>query len=69
MVDRQSVVAQTQAFVREHLTGESSGHDWWHVHRVWRTAIAIGGEEAADRFVVPLGFYMYPLSIASRAVE
>jgi uncharacterized protein len=64
LVDRDSVVAKTQAHVREHLTGEASGHDWWHVHRVWRTAVEIGSEEGADLFVVQLAALLHDIADA-----
>src|SRR5215211_1269218 len=64
LVDRDSVVAKTQAHVREHLTGESSGHDWWHVHRVWRTAVDIGSEEGVDLFVVQLAALLHDIADA-----
>lgn len=31
-------VAKTITFVREKLDGEGSGHDWWHIQRVWNMA-------------------------------
>jgi uncharacterized protein len=64
VVDRDSVVAKTQAHVREHLTGESCGHDWWHVHRVWRTAVEIGREEGADLYVVQLAALLHDIADA-----
>jgi uncharacterized protein len=64
MVDRDSVVATTQAFVRGQLAGEASGHDWWHVHRVWRTAVVIGTVEEADLYVVQLAALLHDIADA-----
>ena len=63
-MDRQRVVARTQAFAREQHTGEASGHDWWHVHRVWRTAIEIGRNEGVDLFVVELAALLHDIADA-----
>jgi uncharacterized protein len=63
-VDRQHVVARTQAFVRGQLAGEASGHDWWHVHRVWRTAVEIGRNEGVDLFVVELAALLHDIADA-----
>ena len=63
-MDRDSIVAKTQAYVRERLAGESSGHDWWHVHRVWRTAMAIGSEEGVDLFIVQLAALLHDIADA-----
>lgn len=63
-MDQEWVVAQTQAFVRDQLDGEASGHDWWHVHRVWRTAAEIGREEGADLYVVQLAALLHDVADA-----
>ena len=63
-MDRESIVARTQEFVREQLEGEASGHDWWHVHRVWRMAIVIGSEEGADLYVVQLAALLHDVADA-----
>src|SRR5918995_6559768 len=62
MVDQDWVVARTQAYVREQLAGEASGHDWWHVHRVWRTAIEIGREGGIDLYVVELAALLHDIA-------
>ena len=48
---------QLQAFgrrVESAFSGDESGHDWWHVWRVWRLARRIGAAEGADLFLVEL---------------
>ncbi|MEP1150869.1 MAG: HD domain-containing protein [Balneola sp.] len=32
------IINKTAAYVREKLEGEGSGHDWWHIQRVWNMA-------------------------------
>lgn len=44
----------TLEFVKNKLQKESSGHDFWHVYRVWKNAIKIAQTEKADMFVVQL---------------
>ena len=39
--------------------GEGSGHDWWHVYRVWKNAIHIGKQESVDLFVVELAALLH----------
>ncbi|WP_456409971.1 HD domain-containing protein [Oceanithermus sp.] len=46
-----------QAFgrrVEAAFTGEGSGHDWWHVWRVWRLARRIAEAEGAGLYLVEL---------------
>jgi uncharacterized protein len=48
--------------VRQAMEGEGSGHDWWHVWRVWRLAARIARTEPkADRTVVALGALLHDL--------
>ncbi len=63
-MEREDVVDRTKVFVRERLSGEATGHDWWHVHRVWRTAMEIGREEGADLFVVQLAALLHDIADA-----
>lgn len=56
------VVRHTCEYVRAALGGEGSGHDWWHVKRVWRLAARICEEERADRFVVELAALLHDIS-------
>jgi len=42
--------------------GEGSGHDWWHVYRVWKNAIHIGKQESVDLFVVELAALLHDVA-------
>ena len=44
------------------MEGESSGHDWQHVYRVWKMAAYIGKQEKADMFVVELAALLHDIS-------
>ncbi len=61
-LDRRAALDQTRAFVRDRCDGESTGHDWWHIHRVCRTAVAIGREESADLYVVELAALLHDIA-------
>lgn len=50
----EKIIANVAEEVRQQLTGEGSGHDWWHIARVWNMAKRIGPEEKADMFIVEL---------------
>lgn len=40
-------VEKTIVFVKEKLSGAEGGHDWWHIERVWKTAVRIGRQEGS----------------------
>jgi uncharacterized protein len=44
------------------MEGESSGHDWWHVKRVWENALEIASAEGADLYVVQLAALLHDLA-------
>lgn len=48
MTAPRSLIAATEAMLRERLGNDSSGHDWWHIHRVRNNAVTIAKAEGAD---------------------
>ncbi|HSU15465.1 HD domain-containing protein [Longimicrobium sp.] len=59
---RADVLARTEAHVRREMSGEGTGHDWWHVHRVRRTALRLAAEEGADPYVVELAALLHDIA-------
>ncbi len=57
----EQIIEQTANFIRAEFEDESSGHDWWHIHRVWKTALAICEIEKADAFIVQLAALLHDL--------
>jgi uncharacterized protein len=57
----EEIIQSTIAHVRELSQGDSSGHDWWHIHRVWKNALTLCQHEEADRFVVELAALLHDL--------
>lgn len=53
------IIDQTAAHVRDLMTSESSGHDWWHIYRVWRTSRTIAEREGADATIVQLAALLH----------
>ncbi len=55
-------VEKTAKYVREILEGECSGHDWFHIERVWINAKYIAEKEgSADSNVVELAALLHDL--------
>jgi len=58
MPDKQ-IIKNTEHFVKECLSGEGTGHDWWHIERVRNNAKLINKSEKANWFVVQLAVLLH----------
>lgn len=57
------VIKRTIEFVKNKLKNEGSGHDWWHVYRVWKLALKIAKEEKnVDLFVIQLSALLHEIA-------
>lgn len=54
MCDYSEVIPIIEAKVKQQMAEDSTGHDWWHVDRVRRTALAICEQEQGNRERVEL---------------
>jgi len=61
-MDKEKIVEQTAAYIKTRLSGEGSGHDWWHVYRVWKNAVHLAEFEKADLFVVELAALLHDIA-------
>ena len=57
-----SIIDKTCKFVEDKLSGDGSGHDWWHIFRVWTLAKKIAVEEKAQVEVVELGALLHDIA-------
>ena len=48
MTKLRNIILKTREYVRKELSGEGTGHDWWHVDRVTRMALYIARQENGD---------------------
>ena len=55
-------ILKTANYVKKKLSGESSGHDWWHVYRVWNLGKKIAISEKVDLNVVELTCLLHDIS-------
>jgi len=61
-MSEQQVLERAVAHIRSLLTGDSSGHDWFHIERVWKMARRIGQQERANLFVVELAALLHDIA-------
>lgn len=58
-----AIITATREHLKGLLSGEATGHDYWHCERVWKLAKKIGQTEAdADRFVLELAALLHDIS-------
>jgi uncharacterized protein len=57
------IVEKTKEFVKNKLEGEGSGHDWWHILRVYNNAVDIAGKEGGcDIFTIELAALLHDIA-------
>lgn len=61
-MNKKAIIEKTAEYVRKKLGGEGSGHDWWHVYRVWKNAVHICKKEKADLFVVEIAALLHDIA-------
>jgi uncharacterized protein len=61
MTDKE-IITKTAVFVKSELKDAEGGHDWWHIERVWKIALAIARTESANPFVVELGALLHDIA-------
>ncbi len=59
---KEEIIEATKQHVKQVLSGEGSGHDWWHIQRVWNNAKLIAEGEKADLFIVELGALLHDIA-------
>ncbi|GAB2317843.1 HD domain-containing protein [Alkalibacterium sp. s-m-22] len=60
-MNKQTIVADTIDMVKEKLNNEGSGHDWYHIERVWKMASKLAAKEQANSYIVELAALMHDL--------
>jgi uncharacterized protein len=57
------VIQKTRDFLKEKFSTESSGHDYWHMERVWKLAKHIAvSERDVDTFVLELAALLHDIA-------
>ena len=58
----QQIIDLTVAFVQDRLKFAESGHDWWHIQRVWNNTKLILETEEADKLVCELAALLHDIA-------
>ena len=58
----QNIIEKTISFVQKELQHNESGHDWFHIERVYNTAVTIAEKESCDLSVVKLAALLHDIA-------
>ncbi|EKD33175.1 MAG: hypothetical protein ACD_76C00077G0001 [uncultured bacterium] len=61
-MDNKKIILQIADEVKNKFDGDGTGHDWWHILRVWNTAKRICESEGGDIFIVELGALLHDIA-------
>ena len=53
-MEEKEIVKKVEKYIKEQSYNESSGHDWWHIKRVYNLALKINEKENADKFTIEM---------------
>lgn len=60
-MNQQEIIQKTAEYIKQEFSDDSSGHDWWHIYRVWKNALTICEHEKGDSFIVQLAALLHDL--------
>ena len=58
-MNQKEILDSAQIFIKNQFSGETTGHDYYHIKRVVKLAKQIGKEENADLFLVELAAWLH----------
>ncbi len=61
-LERKQIIKNTEIFVKKKLENIESGHDWFHILRVWNNAKLIARGEKVDMFIVELSALLHDIA-------
>lgn len=61
-MNKQQIINNAEAFVKNALKNAEGGHDWFHILRVWNNAKLIAKNENVDGFIVELGALLHDIA-------
>ena len=53
-MDNKTIIEKVKEYVRYECNDDLSAHDWWHIYRVYNTALKLNNYENGNEFVVSM---------------
>jgi len=61
-MNKKQIIKNTEEFVKSKINAEDTGHDWWHIYRVWQLAKKIAEHEGGNLFTIELAALLHDVS-------
>jgi len=61
-MNKEEIISNTIKFVKRKLSGDSSGHDWWHIQRVLTLSRKIHQKEDGNLFIIELAALLHDVA-------
>lgn len=61
-MDKNKIIESIKTKIKSQFENDSSGHDWFHIERVWKVAKQIAIKENANVFIVELGALLHDIA-------
>jgi uncharacterized protein len=56
------IITNTISFVKSKLHGDCTGHDWWHIYRVWKMAVYLSVREGGNKYIIQLAALLHDVA-------
>lgn len=53
-MNKNKIIQEVKDYLKENLSKEPTGHDFWHAFRVWKMAKELAKKEEGDLFIIEL---------------
>ena len=60
-IRQKGILDTTESYIRQTFEKEGSGHDWWHIYRVWKLATELQKTEGGDLFIIEMAALLHDL--------
>ena len=60
-MNKEEIISVVKEYVKNKCYNDSTGHDWWHIQRVYNNAMLINKKEKADEFIITIIVFMHDL--------
>lgn len=60
-MEKEEILNRIKEYVKEVCKDEATGHDWWHIQRVYNMAMLINQKEQANEFILAVIVLMHDL--------